>query len=241
MAIEPLPKEIERLFEAARAPFSPPSDLADRVWQRLLERNGTAWRPSPARPLARGSVRLLALGAAGFLIGGIGGVAIHRAPLAEERPAVIAPLPQPLAPPDAREPTTSSARDVTPWLESAPPDPEDRTEPEAREKRKIRRNWRSPVSSAPEPLTNESLAEESRLLEMARRAIAGGDPLTAREQIGAYRTRFPQGVLREEAEFFDIQADAKLSSGGAGLDRVQAFVKKYPRSIFVPEVKALAR
>lgn len=91
---------------------------------------------------------------------------------------------------------------------------------------------RSPKAShAPEPVTSaSSLAEETRLLERARRAVAQDDPTSALKLLGQSAERFPRGVLLEERMALQVVALCDAGRQDAGTRARTAFLRRYPRS-----------
>jgi hypothetical protein len=77
---------------------------------------------------------------------------------------------------------------------------------------RIAPNGSSPAVSAPPPQLAplESLREERQLLDHARDAITNGAPEAALGMTARYVTRFPHGILAEEADALRIRAFAHL-------------------------------
>jgi hypothetical protein len=93
-----------------------------------------------------------------------------------------------------------------------------------------------PSTSAPPPAT--SLAEEQRLLDTARAAVARQAYSAALSTLGEHASRFPRGRLAEERELLFVQALAGSGSSVEASERAKAFERQYPGSIFLPAVKA---
>lgn len=87
------------------------------------------------------------------------------------------------------------------------------------------------------PQTDDLLAEERALLEMARTAILSNRLPEASTAIKQHETKFAMGRLREERESLKIQW--LLSSGNVDAARkaVEEFSKQFPESMLLPALK----
>ncbi len=82
------------------------------------------------------------------------------------------------------------------------------------------------------------LAEERALLEVARTALARGQPDAAFASLEKHKQTFPSGRLVEEREVLAIEALAELGRGPEARERAARFRRAYPESILLPAVEA---
>ena len=94
----------------------------------------------------------------------------------------------------------------------------------------------APISSSPAT----SLGEEQRLLDTARTAVTRGAYSSAITSLTEHQTRFPAGRLTEERELLYVQALAGSGDTAAAQARAKAFAERFPRSIFLPAVRAVS-
>jgi hypothetical protein len=113
-----------------------------------------------------------------------------------------------------------------------------------------------PIASAPAPATTpppatapqrtaaapndseQQLAAESALLDVARTALARGEPDRALEAVGRHVSQFPRGLLSEEREALAIKALALAGRGEEARDRAARFRERYPVSMFLRSIDA---
>jgi len=93
---------------------------------------------------------------------------------------------------------------------------------------------------APRPSPGASLADETRSLDAARKALAAGEPSRALTLLDDHARRFPRGGLALEAEVLRIEALAQSGNGAAAASRARAFVARHPSSVFTPRVRRIA-
>lgn len=116
----------------------------------------------------------------------------------------------------------------------APPVPsiaeESRGEPEAVE----------PAPSVEKRLMREETVtwDEPQLIERARRAL-GTDPRRALSLTKEHQRRFPAGALGVERDVIALQALARTGQTAEARRRALAFEARYPKSIHLPQVRAL--
>lgn len=96
----------------------------------------------------------------------------------------------------------------------------------------------APVASRPSP--SASLADETRSLDAARKALAAGEPSRALTLLDDHARRFPRGGLALEAEVLRIEALAQSGNRTAAASRARAFVARHPSSVFTPRVRRIA-
>ena len=92
------------------------------------------------------------------------------------------------------------------------------------------------------PATDLSrLAEESRMVIEARRALHAGDLATTLRLLDAAAAAFPSGTLAQEREALAIQALAQSGQHEAAAKRASAFLAKHPESPHAADLKAFTR
>jgi hypothetical protein len=177
----------------------------------------------------------LGLASAIFLAGGAIGslVTWNATPRAAPEVAVVAPPPAPERPtaPSPVEPLPGDPAIPAVSVDSLP-----RVAPTAAPRASAGLAPAAPSSSTPARST--SLAEEQRLLDTARAAIARqafGAALTA---LAEHEIRYPGGKLAEERELLYVQALAGAGDTEKARARAAAFAEKFPGSIFLPAVRA---
>ena len=84
-----------------------------------------------------------------------------------------------------------------------------------------------------------SLEGEVAALDLARTALAGGDPMGTLQQLDQYEQAFPRGALRPEATYLRIQALAKSGQGGAARALAARFLAHHPKSPHAAQLQAL--
>lgn len=95
----------------------------------------------------------------------------------------------------------------------------------------------APATASAHP-TDTSLGEEQRLLDIARAAVARGAYDAALSPLHDHEERFPRGRLAEERELLFVQALSGAGQDREAKARAKAFETQFPRSIFLPTVKA---
>ena len=103
------------------------------------------------------------------------------------------------------------------------------------------------VNNPPRPAENSlaadssRLAEESRVIIEARRALHAGDFTTALRLLDAAAAGFPSSTLAQEREALAIQALSRSGQREAAARRASAFLAKYPESPHAADLKAFTR
>lgn len=92
------------------------------------------------------------------------------------------------------------------------------------------------VSAAP----TSSLAEERKLLDEARRALARGEAQAGVASLERHVKRFPKGALVEEREALYVRVLAAAGNDEAASRRAAGFQRRFPNSIFLPVVERAA-
>jgi hypothetical protein len=90
----------------------------------------------------------------------------------------------------------------------------------------------APRASAPPLDAGAALAAESALLDVARTALARGEPDHALAAVGRHAAQFPHGALAEEREAIAVKALAQSGRGADARARADRFRTRYPESLF---------
>jgi TolA-binding protein len=238
--LEPVPDDLRALLEEEKAAGEPSRDTRERVLLRLagtfapggpggesLDAPSSASHVVPAARLAPAALAVRA--AAIFVTGAAAGAGSYHVVERARHPApisapVVAPAPRPemTAPPDATEPMPPPAPEPTP---SAPDMP-------------IRMRPRTTVEATPgaPERTDDPLAAERSLLEMARAALGRGKAESALAALRRHARQFPSGELMEEREGLLVQALVGAQKYDQAREKADQFKKRYPRSLFAPVV-----
>jgi hypothetical protein len=234
---------------AARAAGMSPEDRA-RVWTAVAA--GCVAGGATAAGAAMGAkAGMLATvtswkGAAVLLLLGAGGLATYKmthssAPLTDgvavpqvARPAVAPPTVPPLGAAPALEPGPK------PPAASPLPRPVGGLRTSRSPALEVSKNGARP-SEAPRAIDSSRLAEESRLVIEARRALRAGDFATTLRLLESAATTFPNGALGQEREALAIQALALSGRREAAAKRAAAFLATYPESPHAADLKLFVR
>jgi len=239
--IEPLPDDIARLLarEKGAYPVDPDAQRAvlSRVERAIALWGGLGGGGGPAAPpgspgpgsvaagVAKKSVvgKMIAVALVAFVGGGVTGGAFVKTttrlpaitPVAAIAPAASSPAsaqaPEPLAPVAASpnaEPSSPPARAST-----------------------------APKTTAAAS-THGDLVREREVLDVARAAIAHGQPQDAIAAMQEHARRWPNGALAEEREVVLIQALVAAGRGPEARARAARFYRTFPRSLLAPAVDA---
>ena len=100
----------------------------------------------------------------------------------------------------------------------------------------------APLAPRPAP-TQETerdtdLTRELALIDTAQSALGRGEPQVALLSLDKHAKAFPKGRLSEQREALAIQALVRTGQGGQARARASRFAQQYPRSLFLPVVKA---
>ncbi len=91
---------------------------------------------------------------------------------------------------------------------------------------------RPPHPSAAPLDSGAALAAESALLDIARTALARGEPDHALAAVGRHASQFPHGLLAEEREALAVKALAQSGRAADAHARANRFRARYPESLF---------
>ncbi|MEM7156984.1 MAG: RNA polymerase sigma factor [Myxococcota bacterium] len=151
----------------------------------------------------------------------------------EREPQTVAatvPRAEPVAPPSPPAvPPPPAVVDATvepPPVEPVPPPRASAASTEPSPKRrasKARRSTKPSATTVPPPTAASTLAEETRLLELARGALRRGDTSKALSVLDDYDARFDRGVLRDEARSTRLKV---LCTAGRA-DDARAVARRY--------------
>jgi hypothetical protein len=86
-----------------------------------------------------------------------------------------------------------------------------------------------------------SLRAERAALDVARTALARGQPSAALHSLETHAQRFPRGQLAEERESLAVQALVAQGEFGAARERAVRFGTRFPNSLFRPVIEASIR
>jgi TolA-binding protein len=242
--LEPVPDKLRALFDEEKAGGEPPRDLRERVLLRLAgtfavgagggmsPTAGTDGSHAPASPAVTQISRLATAGrlvraAVVFTTGAAAGAGGYHV---AERSHRAVPAPAPIAAPARRQeapappdvPTPLPAPEPVPAASSAPTRP--RTLGPVQTNREAQNR------------TDDALAAERSLVEMARAALTRGEPERAVATLRRHARQFPNGELTEEREGLLVQALVGAQKYDQARDRAEQFKKRYPRSLFAPVV-----
>ena len=143
----------------------------------------------------------------------------------------VVPAAQPRAEPPAAEPPAAEPPDAAPPPAGSGPAPTSssaRVGPKGKEPHVASRDLRGPSAS--------DLAEETRLLALARRSLAAGSARDALTPLGEHARRFPSGQLTEDRMVLRAQALCESGQTDAGLEQASALRKAFPSSSHQPRV-----
>lgn len=93
----------------------------------------------------------------------------------------------------------------------------------------------SPELVPDRPVGPAGLAEETRLLRLAREAMRSGDLATARVALDEHARRFSRGALAEDRSAYDVVLRCRSEDPAAKKHR-GAFERAYPRSPHAPRI-----
>lgn len=214
-----------------------------RNWEAIARRRAAPPAPVLLHPRWRRAVvsvtAALAIAAAVLLL--VRGVGLGVSALTERArgSAVQAPdraEPRPtreLASPAARPRTTPASTVETP---ASSPEPE--PAPEAEPPRPEPRPAAAPSNPDPAPPQHsaDALAEETRLVTEARRALSSSDPAMALAPLREHARRFPQGALSEERDAYAAIAHCRQEPPQR--DAARRFLAAHADSVHAPRVQA---
>ncbi len=81
---------------------------------------------------------------------------------------------------------------------------------------------------------------EIALLERAEGLVVS-DPPTALALADMHRSRFPNGMLGQEAQVIAIEALAQAGRVGAAAERLARFKRQFPGSAYLPHLESVVR
>lgn len=214
--------DLDELVAAARRDRPSPSALiaVARNLRVPFVAAGVAVLPSTALAGAATKVGLSRLALMGWGAGSAVAVTGVVAAVALHEPA---PPPAPSFPPPVH---VAEARPMPQVREEARPEPET-AEAEA-------------TPSAERRVVRDAPAswDEPQLIERARQAL-GTEPRRALALTREHQRRFPAGALSVERDVIALQALARTGQTAEARRRALAFEARYPRSIHLPQVRAL--
>lgn len=88
----------------------------------------------------------------------------------------------------------------------------------------------APSAAEPDPPAVDGLGAEVALLGAAKRALSGGDVVSADAALASYTRSFPAGALKEEAEALRIERAIRFGDRTRAAAALEAFERAHPRS-----------
>jgi hypothetical protein len=170
----------------------------------------------------RGLRAVLAL-AGTFTVGAAAGVAVDRGVVARPRAAPVALSVEERTP---REPAVASVATA-----SSPPVVSIDALP-------LSGSATRPAAQRPEPIpSSRGLAAERALLDVARTALARGEPAQALAATNRHAHEYPDGALVEEREALAIKALVALGRRDEARTRAREFERRFPNGLMLRAVK----
>jgi hypothetical protein len=123
-------------------------------------------------------------------------------------------------------------------LSAAPPVPQDEPAPPPSAPAAPVPTQAPRASASAEP-DNRSLAGERALLDVARTALANGDPARALQAVARHEKTYPNGLLVEEREALAVKALAAAGRNDEARARGGRFVKRFPNGLMRPAVEGV--
>lgn len=250
-----LSDELRQLVDAARREPDPPPEVGARLWEAMRLHRAAASTSTGSTAPSLGVVPKLVLTA--VVLGAGAGLAAlvagdDPAPSPRSAPAVqrTAPAPAagsptpatPVAPATATDPAPPPAPPAAPPSVSVRP-----SQPESGTKTRRRRRpagdsvgpARRPTDGHQpvEPASTGGLAEESRLLTEAQRAMAADHPARALDLLTRHRVEFPRGQLLELRAVLEIEALCRVGRTGAAGRKRTAFLRMHSSSPFAARAR----
>jgi hypothetical protein len=243
--LPPLADEVRAVLDAATPPDLPAGFEAKVLAKVSGTLTATAGGTTTAGTIAVSKVALM-IGAVAAL--GVGAAAA----LLLQRTVPAPPLPS--APASANAPSPFVAAPEMPAAQPTPPEPVVRkperaaavgtrpVEPPKAEVEAPAPPAAVEVEQAPaKPPRDTTLAAERALLEIARAALAKNDNAAALKSVEEHERTFPDGRLVEERELLFVQALAKLGRKDEAHARARAFRTRFPESLLLPALDAIAQ
>ena len=246
--LEPLSPELASLISAAAGEDGPDKQTEDRLYRRLCMTLVIPLLPlvvtKGAGLLAKAATSISGVKAVSVALlvasgVGVGGYLMTRAPASDtvstRKPSIIvvrsskqdhrAVAMAAVTAPDVDTPDEVSATVTV----TGPSRTEGRTAAP-------RRQRQAKLSSSKS--SQFSMADEQRLVEAARRALAQGETGTALKLLKQHRQRFAAGQLAEERDALRVMSFAKQGRYGAAKTAAGRFFSRYPHSVFKDAVTA---
>jgi hypothetical protein len=211
--------------------------------------------PIAVKAVAAGGSKLLSTVLAPVLIGALAGTAVWTV-AAPSRPvsSIVAPpsshqandslsarLPKPVPPMPARAPSEPA---VSPDPAPIEPDPRPHAAPAAKEKIDVAPvETTMPQASPPDaaPILAVTAPEsEASYLERAK-ALVDARPREAFALATEHGSRFPRGILQQEAGVIAIEALARAGRTTVAAEHLRQFRQRFPNSAYLPHLEAVVR
>jgi hypothetical protein len=242
-----LPADIAAVLRSATRDV-PPAEEEEKRRICATAAEGALWSAPPARPRPRREVAWIGLAVAVVSIGAAG-LRYGGAPSAPEA------LPTQLtgAPPNTVMPLTESEPPVAALpslrVEELPSalTASEASEGTARGDVPRAKTTSSPaapatiVTAARAPAREATnVADELKLIDAARGALAAGEPAAAHSHIQRYRSSFPNPHFVDEADALEVQALAALGRSDEARTKAKLFLHAHPGSPYTQRVRSAA-
>ncbi|MCR9161057.1 MAG: hypothetical protein ACE37F_11520 [Nannocystaceae bacterium] len=229
---------LDALVDAERAAMEPPEHAQAQTWERVVGTVALGTPPpvppsSVATPAASSTAPWLKI-VLGVLLGGAV-AAIGYGVTADDPPATATAPPTATradATPSPSAPAALPQPEPAPALAPPPPAPAPPAQQPAKEVRA--------ASKAADPPASD-LAEETRLLALARASLRAGSAAKALVPLAEHARRFPRGQLAEDRMVLRAQALCESGERSAGRKAAAALRKAFPGSSHLPRVDRACR
>ncbi len=243
-----IPDDIDALLAAARDLPAPPAGHEDAILARLESTLGLPPDPSgpsggaggggPGASAASGGKLLAAaIKPLALLLFGAGALVVWVRPPAApaQHPAapVVLPAPAPVQVPAPVVEAVVGAAVAAPAPAALVTKPRDTAPRRAS-------SPQAPAEQAP-PTTTPDEGAERQLLRQAHASFRAGDHPACLATLGEHARTWPAGKLAEERDALMVQALAGTGNATAAEAAAQAFLERYPRSLFRHNVSSATR
>ncbi len=244
---------LEALVAAERASMEPPVDAQKETWSRVA----ASVAAGGATPLAPASVAGPAAAASapwikivlGVLLGGVFAVAAYRLGSdpkpepAAQTAALPSAQPREVTPAPATPPAPAATRAQPPPVPQQPVavlPPQPPPAPVSGDATPLSKPTAAqPAPAVPSEPPASDLAEETRLLALARARLGAGSPAEAFAALDEHQRRFPRGQLSEDRMVLRAQALCESGDTKAGRKQIAALRKAFAKSSHLPRINRI--
>jgi len=227
------PTPFERRLLDAVANESPSAEQRMRV--RLALGLPVASAPLPVTPVGR---RALLLKAAGGLIVVSAGMFLLLSGIGRKPTPAEQAVPSMATQSTLVAPPATAVAPIEPAAPAAAPPTSGEHDDTVPSKRSGKVAVRASSSSAPED--GADLAEQLRLIDAARSAVAAGNASAASAALSSYRARFPRGPFGQEAAVLQIETLDLQGNHAQAAAQARTFLARHPNSPHVNVVQRIA-